>query len=44
MPSVDGLPLYPTERWLEAYRDELDASEDLSEEGAGWGVEFNGSI
>ena len=38
------MTLYPTEQWLEAYRDRLNESEQLDEAGKGWGVDFNGDM
>lgn len=38
------MTLYPTEEWLEEYKDLLNENEALDESGAGWGVDFNGSI
>ena len=40
----DTMTLYPTEQWLEAYKDRLNESEQLDEAGAGWGVDFNGAM
>lgn len=38
------MTLYPTEEWLKEYKDLLNENETLDESGAGWGVDFNGSI
>jgi putative sterol carrier protein len=35
---------FPTEPWLEEYRQALEESEDLSESAAGWGVDFEGAF
>jgi putative sterol carrier protein len=44
--STDGgrMTLYPTEQWLEVYKDHLNDSDELDEAGAGWGVDFNGDM
>ncbi len=36
--------LYPTSEWLSAYETALEENDQLSEAGAGWGVEFNGAL
>ncbi|WP_330631671.1 SCP2 sterol-binding domain-containing protein [Halocatena halophila] len=36
--------LYPTSEWLSAYETALEENEQLSEAGAGWGVEFDGTL
>jgi hypothetical protein len=38
------MTLYPTEQWLDVYKQRLNESEALDEAGAGWGVGFNGGI
>ena len=38
------MTLYPTEQWLEEYKQRLNENEQLDEAGAGWGVDFNGSM
>ncbi|MDF9744373.1 SCP2 sterol-binding domain-containing protein [Natrinema salsiterrestre] len=35
---------FPTQPWLEAYRDAINADDDYADESAGWGVEFDGSF
>lgn len=35
---------FPTQPWLEAYRDAINADEEYAAESAGWGVEFDGSF
>ncbi|MFB6266367.1 MAG: SCP2 sterol-binding domain-containing protein [Halodesulfurarchaeum sp.] len=37
---------FPTEaeEWVQAYRDQLNQSEEYAEEGAEWGVDFDGSF
>ncbi|MFC6766365.1 SCP2 sterol-binding domain-containing protein [Natrinema soli] len=35
---------FPTEPWLEAYRDAINESNEYAEHSAGWGVEFDGSF
>lgn len=35
---------HEAERWVEAYGDQLNQSESYTEEGADWGVEFDGSF
>jgi putative sterol carrier protein len=32
------------DEWIRAWQDELNASEEYSEAGAGWGTDFNGSF
>lgn len=38
------MTLYPTEQWLDVYKQRLNESEELDEAGAGWGVDFNGDM
>jgi putative sterol carrier protein len=38
------MTLYPTEQWLDEYKDYLNESEELDDAGAGWGVDFNGDM
>ncbi|UPM42875.1 SCP2 sterol-binding domain-containing protein [Halocatena salina] len=40
--SIDDY--FPTEPWLEQYRDAINASEEVSETGADWGVGWNGEM
>ncbi|WP_254531444.1 SCP2 sterol-binding domain-containing protein [Natrinema gelatinilyticum] len=35
---------FPTEPWLEAYRDAINDSDEYAESSAGWGVDFDGSF
>ncbi|QLK27301.1 SCP2 sterol-binding domain-containing protein [Natrinema zhouii] len=35
---------FPTEPWLEAYRDAINESNEYAEHSAGWGVDFDGSF
>lgn len=35
---------FPTEPWLHRYRDALEADEELSEVGEGWGVDWQGAM
>ncbi|WP_254524960.1 sterol carrier protein [Natrinema caseinilyticum] len=35
---------FPTEPWLEAYRDAINASAEYAERADGWGVDFDGSF
>jgi putative sterol carrier protein len=35
---------YPSEEWIEEYKQRIDEDEDYSESGAGWGVGFNGDF
>ncbi|QLG48732.1 SCP2 sterol-binding domain-containing protein [Natrinema halophilum] len=35
---------FPTEPWLEAYRDAINASDEYADKSAGWGVDFDGSF
>jgi putative sterol carrier protein len=35
---------YPSEAWMEAYRERLNASETYAEAATGWGVEFDGDF
>jgi putative sterol carrier protein len=35
---------FPTQPWLEEYRDAINANDDYAAESAGWGVEFDGSF
>lgn len=42
---ADDIELYfPTEPWLERYRDAIEASEEYAEKGAGWGVDWEGAF
>lgn len=38
------MTLYPTEQWLDVYKQRLNESEALDESAAGWGVGFNGAM
>lgn len=38
------MTLYPTEQWLEEDKQRLNENEQLDKAGAGWGVDFNGSM
>lgn len=35
---------FPTEPWLERYRDAIEASDEYAEKGAGWGVDWEGAF
>jgi putative sterol carrier protein len=35
---------FPTEPWLERYRDAIEASEEYAEKGGGWGVDWAGAF
>ena len=35
---------FPSEAWMEEYRNRLNESEEYGEQGAGWGVGFNGDF
>jgi putative sterol carrier protein len=35
---------FPSEEWFEEYAHRVNESEDYSESGAGWGVDFNGDF
>lgn len=35
---------FPTEAWLEAYRDAINADDDFDDSSEGWGVDFDGSF
>lgn len=35
---------FPTEPWLEAYRDAINDDDEYAEKSAGWGVDFDGSF
>lgn len=36
--------LYPTQQWLEEYKQRMNESDKLSEAGSGWGVGFDGTF
>lgn len=36
--------LYPTQQWLEEYKQRMNESDELSEAGSGWGVGFDGTF
>jgi putative sterol carrier protein len=38
------MPLFPTDRWLEAYGNRLDESETLDDLALSWGPEFDGNV
>lgn len=40
----DRMVLYPTEQWLEEYKQRMNESDELSEAGSGWGVDFDGTF
>ena len=35
---------FPSQAWMEEYKDRLNESEEYGEQGAGWGVDFNGDF
>jgi len=47
MSEIETYPLhryFPTTAWLEEYKEALDDSPELDENGAGWGVDWNGDF